>query len=144
MTAGTASTMASSSRESWVLAADNPTARGMPVASITRWYLEPALPRSTGFAPVSSPTPGPHAHAVNRCPGPVDLAVVAQPVQQPMMQGFPHASVLPVAQPPPTAHAASTAQLLGRQQPPEHPGARHVDDPASTARSSIQGRPPLG
>ena len=57
--AGTASTMASSSWESWVLAADNPTASGTPVASISRWYLEPGLPRSTGLAPTSSPHAGP-------------------------------------------------------------------------------------
>jgi hypothetical protein len=57
MTAGTASTSGSRSCESWVLAADRPTASGMPLASITRWYLEPGLPRSTGFAPVNSPTP---------------------------------------------------------------------------------------
>ncbi len=38
-----------------VLAADRPTANGIPVASISRWYLEPALPRSTGLAPVNSP-----------------------------------------------------------------------------------------
>jgi transposase len=36
MTAGTASTMGSSSCESWVLAADSPTASGSPVASISR------------------------------------------------------------------------------------------------------------
>jgi hypothetical protein len=64
MIAGTASTTCSNSNESWVLAADNPTARGMPVASISRWYLEPALPRSTGLAPVSSPHAGP---ARSRC-----------------------------------------------------------------------------
>jgi hypothetical protein len=58
MTAGTASTSGSNSSESWVLAADSPTANTMPVASITRWYLEPGLPRSTGFAPVSSPHAG--------------------------------------------------------------------------------------
>jgi hypothetical protein len=59
MIAGTASTMGSSSRESWVLAADNPTANGTPVASISRWYLEPGLARSTGFAPTSSPHAAP-------------------------------------------------------------------------------------
>jgi hypothetical protein len=64
MTAGTASTMGSSSCESWVLAADSPTASGIPPASISRWYLEPGLPRSTGFAPTSSPHAGP-AHS--RC-----------------------------------------------------------------------------
>src|SRR5215211_4167698 len=82
MTVGTASISCSRSWESWVLAADNPTASGTPVASISRWYLDPGLPRSTGFAPVSSPHAGPHTHAVDRGPRPVDLAVVAQPVQQ--------------------------------------------------------------
>jgi uncharacterized protein (TIGR03083 family) len=53
--AGTASTMASSSTESWVLAADSPTAKGMPRRSTSRWYLDPGLPRSVGFGPVSSP-----------------------------------------------------------------------------------------
>jgi hypothetical protein len=49
MTAGTASTNCWSSWESRVLAADKPTASGRPVPSISRWYLEPGLPRSTGL-----------------------------------------------------------------------------------------------
>ena len=131
MTAGIPSTSCFSNSESWVLADDNPTTTsGIPPASISRWYLEPALPRSTGFAPVSSPTPGPDTHAVDGGPRPIDLVVVAQPVQQPMMQGLPDAGGLPVAQPPPAGHAAATAQLLGREQPPGHPGAQHVDDAA--------------
>jgi hypothetical protein len=55
LTAGTASTTASSSIESWVLAAESATARGMPLRSTSRWYLVPGLPRSVGFGPVSSP-----------------------------------------------------------------------------------------
>jgi hypothetical protein len=55
LTGGTASTIGSSSVESWVLAADRPTASGMPRRSTSRWYLEPGLPRSVGFGPVSSP-----------------------------------------------------------------------------------------
>jgi hypothetical protein len=55
LTGGTASTTASSSMESWVLAADSPTAKGMPLRSTSRWYLDPGLPRSVGFGPVSSP-----------------------------------------------------------------------------------------
>jgi hypothetical protein len=93
----TASTSCSNSWESWVLAADSPTANGIPVASTSRWYLEPGLPRSTGLAPVSSPTPGPHADAVDRGPEPVDLAVAGQPVRQPMVQLLPDAGGLPVA-----------------------------------------------
>src|SRR5215207_5037409 len=55
LTGGIASTIDSSSCESWVLAADRPTASGMPRRSTIRWYLEPGLPRSTGFAPTASP-----------------------------------------------------------------------------------------
>jgi hypothetical protein len=58
--------MASSSSESWVLAADNSTASGMPPRSTSRWYLEPDLPRSVGFGPVSSP---PAWRARSSCPG---------------------------------------------------------------------------
>jgi hypothetical protein len=145
MTAGTASTIGSSSSESWVLAADNPTANGIPVASISRWYLDPGLPRSTGFAPTSSPhTPGPHADRVDGGPRPVDLAVVAQPVQQPMKQGLPHPDGLPVAQPPPAGHAAAAAQLLGRQQPPGHPSPQHIDDPAQHCPVPDSGPTALG
>jgi hypothetical protein len=130
LTGATASMSCSSSIESWVLAADRRTASGIPVASISRWYLDPGLPRSTGFAPTSSPTPRPHTHAVDGRSGPVDLVVVAQPVQQPMVQGLPHPGLLPVPQPPPAGHAAAAAQLLGREQPPGHPGPQHLDDAA--------------
>jgi hypothetical protein len=50
-----------------------------------------------------------------------DLAVVAQPVQQPVVQSLPHPGLLPVSQPPPTGHAAAAAQLLGWEQPPGQP-----------------------
>jgi hypothetical protein len=52
-----ASTSCSSSWESWLLAADSPTANGMPVASISRWYLEPRLLRSTGEPAELAPGP---------------------------------------------------------------------------------------
>jgi hypothetical protein len=61
-----------------------------------------------------------------------------------MVQRLPHAGLLPVTQPPPAGHPAAAAQLAGRQQPPRHAGAQHVTMPPSTARSSTQGRPPLG
>jgi hypothetical protein len=47
-----------------------------------------------------------------------------------MMQGLPDTGGLPVAQPPPTGHAAATAQLASGQEPPGDAGAQHVDDPA--------------
>jgi hypothetical protein len=40
---------------SWALAAESREAKGLPLRSITRWSLEPGLPRSTGFGPVCSP-----------------------------------------------------------------------------------------
>lgn len=52
---GMASTVASSIRLSWMLAADRVTASGMPLASMTTWRFEPGLPRSVGFGPVSRP-----------------------------------------------------------------------------------------
>jgi hypothetical protein len=55
LTGGTASTIGSSSIESWMLAPDRPAASGMPRRSTSRWYLEPGLPRSVGFGPVSVP-----------------------------------------------------------------------------------------
>lgn len=37
------------------LAAVTEQARGMPLASVIKWCLLPALPRSTGLGPVSPP-----------------------------------------------------------------------------------------
>src|SRR5215218_10362390 len=43
------------SRVSWTLAAEGMTASGRPSVATTTWYLVPALPRSVGLGPVSSP-----------------------------------------------------------------------------------------
>jgi len=40
---------------SWVLAVETPTSSGRPFASDSTCSLEPVLPRSTGFGPVSDP-----------------------------------------------------------------------------------------
>ena len=73
---------------------------------------------------------GPHRHAVQRRAGPVDLAIVTQPVQQPMMQLLPHAGLLPSTQPSPAGDPAAAAQRLGGQQPPGGAGAQDIDQPA--------------
>src|SRR3954452_6397180 len=44
-----------STRLSWVLAAETATASGSPFRSVSTCSLEPGLPRSTGFGPVSEP-----------------------------------------------------------------------------------------
>src|SRR4051794_34730309 len=43
------------SRVSWTLAAEGTAPSGMPSVATTTWYLVPALPRSVGLGPVSSP-----------------------------------------------------------------------------------------
>src|SRR3954447_23104669 len=43
------------SRVSWTLAAEGTAPGGVPSVATTTWYLVPALPRSVGLGPVSSP-----------------------------------------------------------------------------------------
>src|SRR3954451_15381138 len=43
------------SRVSWTFAAEGTTPSGRPSVATTTWYLVPALPRSVGLGPVSSP-----------------------------------------------------------------------------------------
>src|SRR3954466_9731790 len=43
------------SRVSWTLAAEGTAPSGRPSVATTTWYLVPALPRSVGLGPVSSP-----------------------------------------------------------------------------------------
>src|SRR5215217_2816292 len=99
----------------------------MPLRSTTRWYLDPGLPRSVGLRPACSPPFGPHAQAVRAGAAPVDGGVVAQPVQQRLVQPFPDARYLPVTQPPPTGGGTSAARRF-RQQPPRAAGAQDEDD----------------
>src|SRR5215204_7156412 len=101
MIGGIASTRGSSCVESCVLAAERRTASGMPLRSTTKWYLEPGLPRSVGFGPVCSPPFCPDAEAVHVRPAPVDGGLVAQPVQEPLVQALPDAGGLPIPQAPP-------------------------------------------
>jgi hypothetical protein len=103
--------MASSSSKSWVLAADRPTASGIPRRSTSRWYLAPGLPRSTGLGPVSAPTLGAHAHAVQARPRPVELAFAAELVEQQVVELLPHAGALPVVQASPAGDRAAAAKL---------------------------------
>jgi hypothetical protein len=128
LTAGTASTSRSSSSESWVLAADRPTASGMPRRSTSRWYLDPGLPRSVGFGPVRQPPLGAHADRVQTGAGPVQLAVAVELLKQQVVELLPDADALPVPQPPPASDRAAAAKLADRQQPPRDAGAELVDD----------------
>jgi hypothetical protein len=63
---------------------------------------------------------GRHRHAVERRAGPVDLAIITQPVQQPMVQLLPPAGLLPARSrrqqvtrlPQPSALAGSSRQAV--------------------------------
>src|SRR3954453_15215126 len=92
-------------------------ASGMPLASVIRWRLEPARPRSVGLGRVSSPPFGGHARTVHASPAPIDDTGPAQAVEQDAMQLFPDTGRLPVAQPSLTRHARPAAHLLREHLP---------------------------
>src|SRR5215211_5216416 len=98
-----ASTASTSTFESWTLAALRTTASGMPPRSETTWRFGPAFGR--------------HACRVQRSPLPVDPVGLPEPVQERLMQLFPHARLLPVAQAPPAGRSRSAAHLLGEHLP---------------------------
>ena len=111
-----------------MLAADSPTASGMPHRSVSRWYLDPGLPRSTGLGPVRAPALRAHAQRVEARPRPVELAGAAELVQHQVVELLPHAGALPVTQPPPAGDGAAAAELAGGEQPPGDAGVELVDD----------------
>jgi hypothetical protein len=110
------STASSKSFESWTLAAEWVTERGMPSLSTTMWRFEPDLPLSVGFLPVFGP-PGGYACRVQRCPLPVDLVRLAQPVQQGWVQLFPHTRLVPFLETTPAPHPRAASHLLGQHLP---------------------------
>jgi hypothetical protein len=113
---------------SLTLAAVTTAVRGSPPPSQTRWSLLPGLPRSTGFAPTWSPALGPHAHGVHARPLPVQLALLAQAVQDLQVELLEDASVGPLGQPAPAGRRRTAAELAGGQQPPGGGGPGHVHD----------------
>lgn len=139
--AGTASTTGSSNLLSCRLAGEIFRASGKPLASKRICRLEPGLPRSVGFGPVSSPPPFCwDGGAVHRSPFPVDGVGIAEPVEQHTVQPLPDASLVPFVQSAPTGHAR-TAAHLHRQQLPGNTRAQHEQD-ASQRRAVVQPRPP--
>src|SRR5688500_17645993 len=86
-------------RLSWVLAALTATASGSPLASVSTCSLEPDLPRSTGFGPVSGPLFRSHAGRVAPRAGPLDRPLLAQPVQDRSVQSPPQSSLGPGDEP---------------------------------------------
>ena len=91
-------------------------------AVVSRWYLEPGLPRSVGFGPVRQPPLGAHAHRIQAGARPVQLALAAEFVRQQVMELLPDTGALPVTQAPRAGDRAAAADLAGRQQPPGDAG----------------------
>jgi len=133
-TAGTSSRTASNVLVSLTLAAVS----GSPPPSQTRWSLLPGLPRSTGFAPTWSPTLGAHAHGVHAGPRPVQLAVLAQPVEDLEVELLEHPGTGPLGKAAPARRRRAAAQLPGGQQPPWGRGTGHEHDRAPLIAPTIQ------
>src|SRR5215831_16111378 len=107
-----------------MLAAESLIASGTPVRSTTRWRLEPGLPRSGGFGPVSgggtgrlAPPVGRDARRVQRGARPVNLVGIGQPLEQHSVQSLPDACLVPIAKPSPAGHPTATAHLTGQELP---------------------------
>src|SRR3954468_2590362 len=122
-----ASITASKTTESCRLAPLRSVASGIPARSTTTWRFVPGLPRSVGFAPTRSPPFGRDAGAVQTGPAPVDLAGLAQPIQQFPMEPVPDAGLVPIAQAGPAGHARAATQSLG-QHLPGNATLQHEDD----------------
>jgi hypothetical protein len=115
---------------------------GSPPRSPARCSLDPALPRSTGFAPVKSPLYRPQAEGVEVDPPKVDPAGRTQLVQQQHLELVEHPSFGPLIQPPPAGGRRTAAQFLGRQQAPRGGGAGHEDQRAHTVAVGDPARDP--
>lgn len=91
--------------------------RGIPLASTTMWRLEPSLPRSVGFRPVSWPPGAWYLGAIDAGPAPINLVMFTQTHQHGLVQSVPDAAGIPVAQTSPASHATAVAQGLGKVLP---------------------------
>jgi hypothetical protein len=83
-----------------MFAAETPSASGRPFRSVRTWILLPALPRSTGFGPVSDPLFRAQARPVDDRPGPVDLPGGAEVVEDRPMEFRPQARLGPFGEAP--------------------------------------------
>lgn len=143
LTCATASTSSSKITAPWTLAAESIVASGTPFASVSRWCLVPALPRSTGLEPVyfspfwpvrwpnlSSPATtrcarrGPAGHVASR-------ATYATPASCQALKRRQHVSLLPKPN-----SLGSISRVM--------PALRTKRSTPSTARSGMRGRPPFG
>src|SRR5829696_6202762 len=119
---------ASNTRLSLVLAPVTSTDSGSPLPSTARCSLDPALARSTGFAPTWSPPDRAQAEGVHAHPRPVQPAGLAQLVQQQLLQPLEHPGVGPFGKAPPAGGRRAATELGDRQQRPGGGGAGHEQD----------------
>src|SRR5262249_56202985 len=86
-------------------------ASGIPVASTSRWCLEPFLALSTGLGPVAAPPFRLHVAGVNHSSRPLDLARRTQPREQQLVQPIPDPGPLPRVQATPAGHTGAETNL---------------------------------
>ena len=84
-----------------------------------------------------------HRATVDDRPGPIDVTVASEPIQQRKVDQIPHTGLLPIAQASPTGHPRAAAQFL-RQHLPRNAAAQHERMPVRHARSETRGLPPFG
>ena len=115
-------------------------ARRRPLASTSRWYFVPAMPRSVGFRPISSPHCRLDRDAVDAAARPVRHLRLGQLIEHELVQPVPHPGLLPSSQPPPRGVPGAVAQLP-RQVTPMTAGVQHEQD-ARQRGPLIDPRPP--
>src|SRR4029453_12428014 len=124
MSSSSASNTAASGVFALVISSDS----GSPVPSPARCSLHPGLARSTGFAPTWSPPDRPQAEGGDADAGPVQLAGLAELVEQDHLEPLEHSRVGPLAEASPAGGGAAPAELADRQQRPGGGGAGHEQD----------------
>jgi hypothetical protein len=72
---------------------------------------------------------GRYAGSVNASPIPHDLVVLAEPLQDRLVDALPNASFHPFVEPAPTSHATAAAEFA-RQVFPRYPSLEHKQDPS--------------
>lgn len=125
-TAGIPRTSGRSAWTSLTFAADAPTATGSPCASVRTGSLLPALPRLTGFGPVSGPPFRAHRGSIDDHRAPVESAAGSDLVQNHAVQPTPHSGCGPEGKPPVSRRRRHSERRW--QIPPRAPAGQHVHD----------------
>src|SRR3712207_3174164 len=77
----------------------------------------PVCPYPSGSGRSFGPPGSGYARRVQRCPLPVDLVGLTQPIQQDSVQALPYARLVPLLEASPASHSRAAAHLLGQHLP---------------------------